>query len=88
MGYDVVFCLPGTRLECVTEKIDNVLGHGQGGPVLVHIGTINADMEGTTSTVQKYRQLLGKFKKITVEQIILSGILPVSGGRGATHINC
>ena len=32
--------------------------------------------------------MLGKLKKIRVEQIILSGILPVMGGRGATYRNC
>ena len=39
----------------MTEKVDNVLGHDQGGSILVHIGTINADIEGTTSIVKKYR---------------------------------
>ena len=72
----------------MTEKIENVLGHGQGGSVLVHIGPINEDMEGTTSIVQKYKELMGKFKKIRVEQIMFSGILPVMSGRGATYINC
>ena len=62
------------------------MGYGQGGSVLVHIGTINADMEGTSSIAQEFRELVGKSKKITVEQIILSGMLPVMGGRGATYI--
>ena len=44
--------------------------------------------EGTTRIVQRYRQLVGKLKKTRVEQIILSGILPVIGGRGATYRNC
>ena len=34
-----------------------------------------------------YRQLVVKLKKTRVEQIILSGILPVMGGRGATYRN-
>ena len=42
----------------------------------------NADREGTTRIVQRYRQLVGKLKKTRVEQIILSVILPVMGGRG------
>ena len=87
-GDDVVVCLPGARQEYVTEKIEAVLGHGQGGSVLVHIGTIKADIEGTTIIVQKYRELVGKFKKIKVEQIIISGMLLLMGGRGATYINC
>ena len=30
-GEDVVVCLPGARIEHVTERVKNVLGHGQGG---------------------------------------------------------
>ena len=35
-GEDVVVCLPGARIEHVTERVENVLGHGQGG---VYIST-------------------------------------------------
>ena len=28
-GEDVVVCLPGTRIEHVTEQVENILGHGQ-----------------------------------------------------------
>ena len=87
-GEDVVICLPGARIEHVTDRVENVLGHGQGGSILVHVGTNNADREGTTRIVQRYRQLVGKLKKTRVEQIILSGILPVIGGRGVTYRNC
>ena len=80
-GEDVVVCLPGARIEHVTDRVENVLGHGQGGSILVHVGTNNADTEGTTRIVQRYRQWVGKLKKTRVEQIILSGILPVIGGR-------
>ncbi len=48
---------------------------------MVHIGTNNADKEGTTAIVEKYRNLLEKTKQARVEQIILSGILPVFGNR-------
>ena len=87
-GEDVVVCLPGSRIENATERVGNVLGHGQGGSILVHVGTNNADKEGTTRIVQRYRQLVGKLKKTRVEQIILSGILPVMGGRGVAYRNC
>ena len=87
-GEDVVVCLPGARIEHVTDRVENVLGHGQGGSILVHVGTNNAAREGTTRIVQRYRELVGKLKKTRVEQIILSGILPVIGGRGATYRNC
>ena len=87
-GEDVVVCLPGARIEHVTERVENTLGHGQGGSILIHVGTNNADREGTTRIVQGYRQLVGKLKKTRVEQIILSGMLPVMGGRGVAYRNC
>ena len=45
--------------------------------ILFHIGTHNADKEGTTAIVNKYRNLMKKTKEAWVGQIILSGILPV-----------
>ena len=65
----------------MTERVENTLGYGQGGSILVYVGTNNVDREGTTRIVQKYRQLVGKLKKTRVEQISLSGISPVMGGR-------
>ena len=44
-------------------------------------GRLYADKEGTTAIVDKYRKLLKKTKEARVEQIILSGILPVFGNR-------
>ena len=87
-GEDVVVCLPGARIEHVTERVENVLGHGQGGSILVHVGTNNADKDGTTRIVKRYRELVETLKKTRVEQIILSGILPVMRGRGTTFRNC
>ena len=66
-GEDVVVCLPGARIEHVMERVENTLGHGQGGSILVHVGTNNADREGTTRIVQRYRQLVRKLKKTRVE---------------------
>ena len=57
------------------------MGRRNGGNLLVHIGTNNADKEGTTAIVEKYRNLLKKTKQRRVGQIILSGILPVFGNR-------
>ncbi len=56
-GEDVVVCLPGTRIEHVTERVEQIMGRGNGGSILVHIGTNNADKEGTTAIVEKYRNL-------------------------------
>ena len=43
--------------------------------------TNNADKEGTTAIVDKYRNLLKKTMEARVGQIIMSGILPVFGNR-------
>ena len=80
-GEDVVVCLPGARIEHVTERVEQIMGRGNGGSILVHIGTNNADKEGTTAILEKYRNLLKKTKQAVVGQIILSGILPVFGNR-------
>ena len=81
-GEDIIVCLPGAKIEHVTERIENILGHGQGGYILVHIGTNNADRNGTTRIVQICRQFVETLMKTRCEQIILSGILPVMRGRG------
>ena len=65
----------------MTERVEQIMGRGNGGSILVHIGTNNADKEGTTTIVEKYRNLLKKTKQARVGQIILSGILPVFGNR-------
>ena len=77
-------------LHLITQPylIENVLGHGQGGSILVHVGTNNVDRDGTTRIVKRYRELVEILKKTRVEQIILSGILPVMRGRGTTFRNC
>ena len=82
-GEDVVDYLPGARIEHVTEseRVEQIMGRGNGWSILVHIGTNNADKEGTTAIVEKYRNLLKKTKQARVGQIILSGILPVFGNR-------
>jgi len=43
--------LPWSRIVHVTEQVEKILGHGQGCSVLVHVGTSNADMAGTTRIV-------------------------------------
>ena len=48
-GNDVVVCLPGARIEHVTERVEKIMGRGNGGSILVHIGTNNTYKEGTTA---------------------------------------
>ena len=45
------------------------MGRGYGGSILVHVGTNNTDKEGTTSIVEKYRNLLKKTKQARAGQI-------------------
>ena len=87
-GDDVVICLPGAKIEAITERVENIVGSGKGGSVLAHVGTNNIEREGTTAIVRKYRQLVRTLKQTRVEQVILSGILPVMGRRGHKYRNC
>ena len=87
-GDDVVVCLPGAKIEAITGRVKNIVGSGKGGSVLVHVGTNNVEREGTTAIVRKYRQLVRTLKQTRVEQVILSGILPVMGWRDHKYRNC
>ena len=87
-GDDVVVCLPGAKIEAITERVKNIVGSGKGGSVLVHVGTNNVEREGTTAIVRKYRQLVRTLKQTRVEPVILSEILPVMGRRGHKYRNC
>ena len=42
----------------MTEIVEQIMGRGNGGSIVVHVGTNNADKEGTTTIVEKYRNLL------------------------------
>ena len=64
------------------------MGSGKGGSVLVHVGTNNVERDGTTAIVMKYRNLVRTLKQTRVEQVILSGIIPVIGRRGHRYRNC
>ena len=76
---DLVVGLPGARIEHVTERVEQIMERGNGGSIMIHIGTKNADIEGTTAIVKKYWNLLKKTKQAWIGQILLSGILPVFG---------
>ena len=57
-GDDVVVCLTGAKIEAITERVENIMASGKSGSVLVHVGTTNVEMEGTTAIVKKYRNLV------------------------------
>ena len=71
----------GSKDRACDREIEKIMGRGKGGTILVHVGTNNADKEGTAAIMDKYRKLLKKTKEARVGQIILSGILPVFGNR-------
>ena len=76
---DVVVCLPGARIEHVTERVEKIMGRGHGRSIMAPVGRSNADKEVTTAILEKYRYLLKKTKQATVGQIILPGMLQVFG---------
>ena len=65
-GDDVVVCLPGAKIEAITERVENIVGSGKGGSVLVHVGTNNIEREGTTAIVRKCRNLVRTLKQTRV----------------------
>ena len=87
-GDDVVVCLPGAKIQAITERVENIVCSGKGGSVLVYVGSNNVEREDTTAIVTKYRNLVRTLKQTRVAQVILSGILPVIGRRGHRYQNC
>ena len=61
------------------QRVEQIMGRGNGWSILGHIGTNNADKEGTTAIVEKYRNRMKKTKQARVGQIILSGMLSMFG---------
>ena len=90
VGYYIstTVCLPGAKIEDVTEKAGQVMGGATGGAVLVHVGTNNAEKEGTSAIVGKYRRLAETLKEARIGQIVLPGMLPVMRGRGEVYRIC
>ena len=48
----------------------------------------NAEKEGTSAIVGKYRRLIKTLKETRVGHIVMSGILPIMGGRGEEYRKC
>jgi len=66
-GEDTMVRLPGAKIEHVTERVGQVMRHGNRGSILVHIGKNNADREGTIGITQKYRALVRKLKQSKIK---------------------
>ena len=80
-------CLPVDTVDDVRKRVGQVMGPGTGGLICVHVGTNDADKEGTTAIVNKFRELVRELKARRVGRILISGILPVMGGR-KRYRNC
>ena len=50
-GDDVVVCFPGAKIEAITDRVENIVGSGNGGSVLVQVVTNNVEREGTTTII-------------------------------------
>ena len=87
-GDDITVCLPGSEIEDIAEKAEQVMGGGTGGAVHVHVGTNNAEKEETSAIVGKCRRLIKTLKEARIGQIVLSWTLPKIGGRGEEYRNC
>ena len=66
------------------------MGGDTGGAVNVHVGTNNAEKEGTSAIFVMYMILVNTFKEtwIGLGEIVLSGILPVMEGWGEENRKC
>ena len=59
-GEDVVVCLPGARIEHVTERVENVLGHSQGGSILISTCRDEQCRQGRNNQDSKEIQRVGR----------------------------
>ena len=50
------------------DRVEKIMGRGHGGYIVVHVGTNNADKEGTTAILEKYRNLLKMTKQARVDR--------------------
>ena len=75
---DICSLFTRTRVEHVTEMIEQIMRHGNGGSILSRLRTNNADKEGTPTTVERYWR--GRTKQVKVGHVNLPGIVSVFGG--------
>ena len=80
-------CLPGVGVDDVRKRVGQVMGQGAGGSICVHVETNDAYKNGTTAIVGTFRELVRELKARRVSRILMSGILPVMGGR-KRYRNC
>ena len=72
-GDYIIVCLPGTKIEDVAEKAGQVIYVGTGGAALVQMGRNNAENEGTSAIVGKYRSLVKTLKEVRLDRLYCRG---------------
>ena len=65
------------KIEDAADKAGQIMGSATGGVGIVHVRTNNAEKEGTSAIVGKYRRLIKTNQEARIREIVLSGILPV-----------
>ena len=67
-------CLPGARVDDVRKRVGQIMGPSTGGLICVHVGTNDADKDGTTAIVGKFRALVREMKARRVSGILYSSL--------------
>ncbi|XP_055522044.1 uncharacterized protein LOC129716197 isoform X1 [Leucoraja erinacea] len=73
----MVCCLPGARIQDVTDRVQKILkGEGEHPEVVVHVGTNDVGKKGMNILQRDFREL-GKMLKSRTSRVVISGLLPV-----------
>ena len=76
----MVVCFSGAKIEAIAQRVGQIVGPLKEGSILhTHGLTMQREREGATAIGRKYKQLVRGAKQTGIEQIIMSGILPVMG---------
>ncbi|XP_055498906.1 uncharacterized protein LOC129701618 [Leucoraja erinacea] len=73
----IVCCLPGARIQDVTDRVQKILkGEGEHPEVVVHVGINDVGKKGMNILQRDFREL-GKMLKSRASRVVISGLLPV-----------
>lgn len=75
---DVVrLCYPGSKIEHITERVQNIVsGEGNNPVILTHVGTNNLSKDTSNTMIKKYEGMIDKFRSYCPQaHIVVSGIL-------------
>ncbi|XP_062909111.1 uncharacterized protein LOC134349138 [Mobula hypostoma] len=73
----MVCCLPGARIQDVTDRVQGILkSEGEDPEVVVHVGTNDVGKNGKDILQRDFREL-GRRLKSRTSRVVISGLLPV-----------